>query len=263
MRVLVTFAVEAEFAPWRKFRKFRFIDYMGLLLWRTDFGNIEITVLLTGMGEQAASRAMDLMLGMADEEKYFDICISSGLAGALQELLTPGDIIAPRTVRTAFRHADAQFDSLAVNEQLLKLALSLGAKATECLFTTDQVLLTAKQKQECGCSSKAQSVDMESFEIVKEACAWGAQSVVVRAVSDAAGEDLPIDFNLTMSKESQISVSKVVAQLLKHPLALPALLRFGRQSHRAAEGLVNFLELYVGKLSEVHFESAAGKVTAQ
>src|SRR3974390_964319 len=252
MRVLVTFAVDAEFAPWRKRRFFNRIDYQGLQLWRTDAEHHEITVLLTGIGEQAAALAMDLMLRMADSEKYFDVCISSGLAGALQASLTPGDIIAPRQIRTAFQYADLKSDSLVVDEELQKIALGEGAKATDCLFTSDQMLLTAKQKGDC--SSKAQSVDMESFEIVKTACAWGARSVVLRAVSDSAGEDLPIDFSLTLSKKSHVSVSKVIFQLVKNPRALPALIRFGRQSRQAAQALANFLDSYISKLSDVHIE---------
>src|SRR5271165_5873177 len=106
MRILVTFAVDAEFAPWRKLRTFQRIDYEDLRLWRTSMEGNEITVLLTGMGNQSAARAMDLMMRMADEDKHFDVCISSGLAGALHESLVPGDIIAPRAVRAEFRHAD-------------------------------------------------------------------------------------------------------------------------------------------------------------
>ena len=263
MRILVTFAVEAEFAPWRKLRKFRFIDYQGLRLWRTDFGNNEITVLLTGMGAQAAALAMDLMLRMADDEKYFDVCISSGLAGALHESLTPGVIIAPHMVRASFHHADVKSDSLVVDQELHTLALRRGANATDCLFTTDQVLLTAKEKQACECSSKAQSVDMESFEIVKEAYAWGARCVVIRAVSDTASEDLPINFNRTLTKQSQISVSKIILELMKNPVAFPALLRFGRQSRQAASRLANFLELFVIGLCEAQSENTARTVAAQ
>ncbi len=253
MRVLVTFAVDPEFAPWRKLRKFHRIEYEELQLWRTNAGSSEITVLLTGMGGQAAGRAMDLMMRMADDDKHFDACISSGLAGALNQFLSPGDIIAPRAIRGEFQHADLQSDSIEVDEEFCKLALNAGAKDTDCLFTSDKVLLTAKQKKEC--SSKAQSVDMESFEIVKDACAWGARCVVIRAVSDAAGEDLPIDFNRTLSRKSQISVGKVLLQLASHPSALPALVRFGRQSRRAAESLAKYLDLYVSNLSGAHLES--------
>jgi len=263
MRVLVTFAVEAEFAHWRKLRKFRYIDYLGLRLWRTDFGNHEITVLLTGVGEQAAAQAMDLMLRMADDEKYFDVCISSGLAGALDALLVPGDIVAPRMVRAVFRRADVNYESLTVDEKLHQFALSRGAKATECLFSSDRLLLTTQQKQDCGCSTKAQLVDMESFEIVKEACAWGARTVIVRAVSDAAGEDLPINFSVALTEKSQISVGKILLQLMKKPQVLPALIRFGKQSRLAAEALANYLDSYISGLCDVHSQESAIRAAAK
>src|SRR5277367_3313159 len=140
MKVLVTFAVDAEFAPWRKMRVFRSIDYDGLRLWRTDIGEAEITALVTGIGTQSAAQAMDLMMRMADNEQYFDVCISSGLAGALQEGLEPGDIIAPQVLVAESIHADLQSDRLKVDEDLRKRALDSGALDSDCLFTTDQVL---------------------------------------------------------------------------------------------------------------------------
>jgi hypothetical protein len=136
-----------------------------------------------------------------------------------------------------------QSDQLKVDEELRRQALERGAIAADCLFTSDQVLVKASEKKVC--SSRAQSVDMESFDIVKEAAAWGARSVVVRAISDSAQEDLPINFNLTLSDKHQVSVIKVVGELAKNPFALPALLRFGRQSRRAAGRLAKFLDEYV------------------
>lgn len=247
MKVLVTFAVEAEFAAWRKLRRFRYIDYDGLQLWRTNAGGAEITVLVTGVGTESSAQAMGLMMKMADEDQHFDICISSGLAGALQETLVPGDIIAPQMVIAENRHADLPSDQLKVDPDLRRQALEGGAIASDCLFTTDQVLVKASQKRDC--SSRAQSVDMESFDIVKEARAWGARGVVLRAISDSANEDLPINFNLTLSKKHQVSVTKVILQLMKNPLALPALLRFAKQSRLAAEKLAHFLDVYVQKVT--------------
>ena len=40
-------------------------------------------------------------------------------------------------------------------------------------------------------------------------------------------------FNLTLSKENQISLMKVMRELTKNPMALLALLRFGKQSRHA------------------------------
>jgi adenosylhomocysteine nucleosidase len=244
MKVLVTFAVEAEFAPWRKLRHFRSIDYDGLRLWKTNAGEAEITALVTGIGTESASRAMGLMMGMADEGCNFDVCVSSGLAGALCEGLTPGDVVAPKILMAEDRLTT---ECMKVDEGLHAQALGGGAIASDCLFTTQEVLLTASDKK--ARSSKAQLVDMESFEIVKDARAWGARSVVVRAISDSVKEDLPIDFNRTLTKDKQVSVLKVVGELLKNPFALPGLLRFGKQSRQAAERLANFLDLYVQQVA--------------
>src|ERR1700676_4848447 len=117
---------------------------------------------------------------------------------------------------------------------------------TAC-FTTDEILVKASQKK--SCASRAQSVDMESFEIVKAASAWGARGVVIRAISDAATEDLPINFNLTLSEKKEVSLSKVLMQLAKNPLALPSLIRFGKQSQRAGALLAAFLENYLQDLA--------------
>ena len=255
MRVLVTFAVDAEFAPWRKLRHFHFVDYDGLRLWRSDAGETQITALVTGIGSQSAAHAMGLMMSMADEEKYFDICVSSGLAGALIESLELADVIAPQSLVAEQTHADLGSNRLEVDPGLRKLAVELGAKPADCLFSTNEVMVKASQKKTC--SSRAQSVDMESFEIIKEASAWGARVVVVRAISDSASEDLPINFNLTLSGNHDVSVPKILMQLAKNPFALPSLVRFGRQSKMAAEKLAKFLEEYVGSLVETKSESSA------
>jgi adenosylhomocysteine nucleosidase len=249
MKVLVTFAVDAEFAPWRKLRKFRFIDYQGLRLWRSDAEEIEITTLVTGIGREAAAQAMDLMMRMADGDQYFDVCVSSGLAGALDESLRATEIVAPNRLVVEQRYADLPTDQLGVDIELRRLAIELGAKDMDCLFTSEKVVVKATQKKICG--AKGQLVDMESFEIIKEACAWGARCVVIRAISDSATEDLPLNFNLTLSGEKQVSIVKVVVELAKNPFVLSSLLRFAKRSRRAAEELGNFLERYVSGLTAV------------
>jgi adenosylhomocysteine nucleosidase len=260
MRILVTFALDAEFAPWRRLRRFVSIDYDGLQLWRSNAGNTEITALLTGIGKLASAQAMGLMMAMADEDKHFDVCISSGLAGALCDTLAVGDIIAPTALIAESRYGDVASGELKVDGELRGLALKAGAISADCLFTADRIFVKASQKS--ACASRAQLVDMESFEIVKEATAWGARSLVVRAISDSAKEDLPIDFGLTLSKKNEISVGKVVVQLLKNPVALPALLRFGKQSRHAAERLAKFLDGYVQVIGSAVEEQRSKEVAA-
>ncbi len=260
MNVLVTFAVQAEFAAWRKLRTFNLLDYDGLSLWKTKIGAAEVTVLITGVGAQAAARAMDLMMRMADKEQHFDVVVSGGLAGAVCETLHVGDIIAPQQLIAELQFSDVASERLVVDGELRQAALQQGAKAANCLYTTDQILVKARQKK--ACASRAQSVDMESFEIVKQAEAWGARSVVIRSISDSAGEDLPINFNLTLSNKREVSTAKVLLQLLKNPLALLALIRFGKQSRRAGELLAAFLENYLQGLPGLGIKKGASEVAA-
>jgi len=213
------------------------------------------------VGTHAAAQAMDLMMRMADKDQYFDVCVSSGLAGALCDTLSVGDVIAPKELIVELKHAGQGAERLEVDSELLQLALGRGAKNANCLFTTDEILVKASQKK--SCASRAQSVDMESFEIVKAASAWGARSVVIRAISDAATEDLPINFNLTLSERKEVSLSKVLMQLAKNPLALPALIRFGKQSKRAGVLLAEFLESYLKALAGVESRKQVSETAAR
>ena len=64
MRILVTFAVEAEFAPWRAHRQFVRQNAEGLKLWKRVIGKSEIFVLLTGIGDNSAN-VMELIMRVA------------------------------------------------------------------------------------------------------------------------------------------------------------------------------------------------------
>jgi adenosylhomocysteine nucleosidase len=242
MRILVTFAVDAEFAPWRARRKFDRQAVPGFKVWKSVLGDSEVLVVLTGMGDNSAS-VKGLLMRAADGSQNFDVCVSSGLAGALLSDYQLGDIVVAKLLKSSHSHADLGRDWLETDKQLVELAVSHGAKPVDAFYTAPKVLTTAKQKSQLA--SKADVVEMESFDVVKEGYAWGARGVAIRAISDRADENLPIDFNRTMSSRGRVSISRVVAEVAKSPGALGPLIRFGRQSRNAAEALAAFLENYV------------------
>ena len=96
MRVLVTFAVENEFAPWRGMRDFRRTASASPSLYQAQFDSVDVAVVLTGIGAHHARRAMQLAL-----PDGADFCISSGLAGALQLRHRIGEVVVARAVRSA------------------------------------------------------------------------------------------------------------------------------------------------------------------
>src|SRR6266404_4142770 len=227
MKVLVTFAVEAEFAPWRKLRQFSQSNLGDIRAFSAQMRDGELIVLLTGVGGRRAWAEATRVIW----DGNVDICISSGLAGALREEHRPGDVLAAKEV-----HATNRKKVIPSDLALLELATACGAKAD--------------------------AVEMESGDIMLEAVAFGAKVIAIRAISDAVEEDLPLDFNRVTSESGEVSIAKVLAQAAAHPGSIPALIRFGRQSRNAAEKLATVLDACIPKLVATDIMKEAKEVSA-
>lgn len=245
MRILVTFAVEAEFAPWRKLRKF---DQMRLgtrgasectYVWETLIGGTAVSVYLTGIGRGLPRDAVEM------REAFFtsklDLVISSGLAGALKAGLKPGALVAPQKARTLRNDANADSDSV-----FRLRAIQQGALPIETLITVDHIVSAAREKARLAFFGEA--VDMESAYIMAHFVAATVPVLTIRAVSDAADEDLPIDFDRCLTPQGAIRPMSLVNALVRRPGKLPDLVRFGRQSNQAAQRLASFLDEYIAVL---------------
>lgn len=234
MRILVTFAVDAEFAPWRKLRPFRVVERSFLRVHSCRIRDAELNVLLTGVGGRSSWLNAAKVLWNND----VDLCVSSGLAGALRREYAIGDVLVARQVHSAESSRDVSADP-----QLVTIAVNAGAREVRRFYSAGRVVLSAQEKRDLGRTSDA--VEMESGNILHEAAAFGARSVAIRGISDLAEEDLPIDFNRTVKADGEVSVTSVLAEVAKNPAAMPRLIRFGRQSAFAAERLCAFLERYI------------------
>ena len=73
--------------------------------------------------------------------------------------------------------------------------------------------------------------------------------MAVRAISDTSEDDLPLDLNLAVTRAGDISLKRMLGQVLRQPKSVPGLLRFGRQSHKAAESLGGFLDSFITELA--------------
>jgi adenosylhomocysteine nucleosidase len=240
MRVLVTFAVEAEFAPWRKLRVFqaRKLNQShwsgGTLVQEAEVGGHTVCIYLTGMGikcfdSQAASNAKAIGV---------DAVISSGLAGSLNPKYGPLTVVAPRRVGTL-----KDSTGLAVSKGLLELAGKKGATLVDGLLSSDRIIDSREEKSRL--SQFADTVDMESFHVVQEFVSQQIPVAVIRAISDGIDEELPVDFEKCLTAEGSIKVVPLLKDLARQPGKIPALIRFGKQSKAAAEKLTRFLDEYI------------------
>ena len=252
MKILVTFAVDAEFAPWRKLRHFSESATAGVNTYATKIANAELTVLLTGIGGRKAWAEATKLIW----DGNMDVCISSGLAGALRVEHRVGDILAAREI-----HATSWNKVIPSDAALLKLATAAGAKIVSAFYSADRVLVRSEDKQQL--SGKADAVDMESGDILLEAVAYGAKVIAIRGISDAADQNLPLDFNRVNTPGGEISVGRILLQAARHPWSIPALVKFGFQSHRAAAKLACFLDAYVQNFAQKPLPKKAEEVSTR
>ena len=250
MNILVTFAVEAEFAPWQKRRKFQRLpgDWPRF---EAQFGGARVRAVLTGMGQMYALETARRVL--ADRP---DICISTGLAGALRSGYRPGDVLAARLVSEVGEPV-----AVASHPELLTTAVDCGARQVERFATSRTLVSRAEEKLQLG--RQAEAVEMESYTILAEAARYGVPAVAVRAISDTVDFDIPYDFERTQNARGQIRIGGIVAQVLRHPSGLPALLALARDCRLAARHLADFLDAYTGTLGDRLIPVEPGMVAAQ
>jgi nucleoside phosphorylase len=258
MKILVTFALETEFAPWRSNHRFRIEKWGGITdTYVCEIGGAEVGVVLTGAGpKQASLRAAEVI---SRESDSINLCISAGLAGALKETYEIGQVLAAKSVFSDAAHADSP-KILQSSEPLAAFAADCGATVVDQFYSAEHVVSRAEEKASLG--RLADAVEMESYEILREASAFGIPAIAIRSISDLANEDLPLDMDGVFSAEGEVSIPRVLGQVALHPMAVPGLMKLGSQSKRAAESLARFLDRYVEVLASRMAPLANAKATA-
>jgi adenosylhomocysteine nucleosidase len=237
MRVLVTFAVEAEFAPWRRLRNLREVKIGEITAYQTQIGRAQVDVVITGMGMESAEQVSEALL-----EQPYQFCITSGFAGALSEKSSVGDILVAESVQEL-----GKSKTLRCSRNLVYAARDDGAKLVAMFLTSRAVVSSAEEKRKLA--PFADAVEMESFAVLSAGQRHKKAVVAIRVVSDSAVHDIPANVNTMVDENGQVKVSGVVRYVARHPLQLPALIRLGRNSRTAAEALCHFLEAFIKKLS--------------
>jgi nucleoside phosphorylase len=105
-----------------------------------------------------------------------------------------------------------------------------------------RIATTVHEKQELRRQTGADAVEMES-ETIRQLCRrQGIESATIRVISDSANEDLPLDFHKVANENLEISYGRLAWELARSPGRIPALIRFQRQTERAARQLGRTLE---------------------
>jgi adenosylhomocysteine nucleosidase len=237
MRILVTFAVEAEFAPWRKLRDLRNNKVEDISVYQAQIGRASVDFVLTGMGSENARRVANVVMAQS-----YDICIAAGFAGALKPGHAIGTILAADAVQQIGESKTVQS-----SPPLVRAAGIDGAFRSKMFLTSESVIRSAQEKAKLA--PFADAVDMESFAILSAAGQHKISAVAIRVISDTSNRDMPIFLDAVVDDRGRVKIGGLLRKVVRHPIQLPALIRLGRDSRTASEALAHFLEAYIKRLS--------------
>lgn len=244
MRILVTFAVEAEFAPWRAIRAFRKVRINekhysgGVEVFEATISESTVWVLFTGIG----IKLFDFQTACCFRDAGVEMVISSGLAGSLKTEFAVGEVVVPKRVSTL-----RDVGLVSTTPALFDFAARRGATLVETLLTSDHIIETGEEKSRLAIFGDV--VDMESVHVMEIFRAENLPVATIRAISDASDEDLPFDFTETISPDGRIKIVPFLMRLIGRPAKIPDLVRFGKQSKGAARKLALFLDGFVENLT--------------
>ncbi|HEY4741845.1 MAG TPA: hypothetical protein VIH76_14710 [Candidatus Acidoferrales bacterium] len=241
MKVLVTFAVETEFAPWKKALTLPSRVDNGFTIHQFALGEVSADFVVTGMGAENATRCGEILM-----REPYDAVIAAGFAGSLRSELNAGDVIVATAVQ---RQSPTLGNPQALNSDrdLAALAAANGATVVETLLSVEKIAATIQEKSQLA--PLANAADMESFEILSAARTHKIPGVAIRVISDSLNQDLPAGVNSLVDEMGAVNVSGVAKYIVSHPLAAPGVISLGRRSKSAAETLKRFLESYIRGLS--------------
>jgi nucleoside phosphorylase len=203
--VLVTFAVSQESRPFRK----------------VSLKPHEARILLTGIGRTRARAAVE----GAMREALPGAVISSGFAGGLNPVLPAGAVVCDAS--------DAPMFATRLRE--------LGAR-TARFHTADRVVATPEEKAALARATHAEAVDMESESIRGLCRERGVPFAIVRVISDAAQERLPLDFGRLLKSDGGIRWGRMALEVARDLGCVRGLLRLQRTTRQGAARLARVIE---------------------
>src|SRR6266487_1179328 len=224
--IAVTFALPAESSDFlRHLRNQSRTDRSGI---RTIRGTIEdraVEVFHTGVGEKVCHQRVAEFL----QDQQFDLLISSGFAGALNDKLQIGDLLLAKNFSTVeLTEVGSSFSRLPIHEA--------------DLLTVRALIDSNDERNKIARTSGAAAVDMET-EFIARACAeHGIPLLSLRVITDTPSEPFPAPPNVLFDIEQQQTRFLTVATFfIARPNRVPQFIQFARRIARVRKILASAL----------------------
>jgi hypothetical protein len=166
----------------------------------------------------------------------YPLVVSAGVCGALALDLGAGDLVLPESV------LGPSGERLNVTPTRHRQATELAGSARGgTLVTSSELVATVEAKAALFASSGALAVDMESSVILAHAGAAGCPTLVVRGVSDAASESLPLELIDLMTPAGKLRPMRALALTVTRPRLVPRAVALRQATRRALAAVARVL----------------------
>jgi len=207
--------------------------------YRGRMGQAHVVMTRTGDGRLNAERGLEALL----ETFQVSGLLGAGLAGGLSPTLEVGSLLVAGQVRDLSEFAPAPHEPWIERARREGAGVKIGT-----LVTLDRILGSPSEKADLWSRLRQESpaaVDMESAVWAHIAGRDGIPYLIVRAISDVAGEELPRFIAECRDSNGSVSRFKVTRYALGHPRSLALLLKLRARVRSCAHGLAEFIENFL------------------
>jgi adenosylhomocysteine nucleosidase len=192
----------------------------GVDLWQQRQGESDWIAACAGVGVDAAKEAFSEI----EKDGAIDSVFSIGWAGALREEFATG-----RAYRVS-----------GIVEARTGDRFGVAGPSAECWLVTSDGVANQAEKQRFATTYGAGLVDMEAAGVARLAAMRGIPFCCIKGVSDGFSDRLP-EFNQFISATGQFQSARFIIFALFQPWHWPSLMRLGKNSRTAAQGIKDAL----------------------
>lgn len=209
----------------------------------------QVTLIRSGMGQAKAKTATDLLI----EQYAPDIIINFGFAGAVTNLPQVGDLMIAEQVVSydgGLAAKPEQIPAALADHLLALIRQNAGNYSTfrSTFITAAQITEKAGLGPVIAKNFCHPVLEMESAAVAAAAAKATVPFAAVRAISDAADEELEFSIDQFTDNEMNISIIKVLATVARKPTIIPQLLRLAKNARIAGENLAQGMETLIRSL---------------
>jgi adenosylhomocysteine nucleosidase len=226
----------------RRLGRYRKVRIDRFPFYRFRLNGREIDLVQSGMGRERAAAAASALIAAYRP----GLLISAGIGGGVREGLATGDVVLAGKVMSLREEQLADMIALDNASLLRDLAENLAGRDFRildgCIITGTGILRKEEAKRFLPGGLINPVLDMETGAVAEAASREDIPFLALRAISDAADEEILFSIEEITDRDMNISMCKVLSAMLRNPRILPQMLRLARNAKTAGDNLALALE---------------------